>query len=117
MTASEIVVPHLAAALDAPVVFKVPNPRPERFVRVDQGPPQRINLVQLQATVIVQAYAPTMSQAVTLAEECYRQLETLDHLDVVAAWSGQAGPYEFSDPDIACHRWQITGELVYTLDC
>lgn len=115
-TASEIVVPHLAGALDVPVVFKVPRNRPHTFVRVDQGAPRRINLVQLQATVIVQAYAPTMSKAVGLAEDCYRCLEMLDHLDVVSGWGGQSGPYEFPDPDIACHRWQTTGELIYTPD-
>lgn len=115
---TQLVQKHLRKITDLPVVSKVPADRPDWFVRVDQGTPRRINLDQLETTVIVQVYGTARAQALKTAAELYKGLEfSLEYDDNVSSWDDFNGPYEFPDPDIPhVFRWQFTGELITTLD-
>lgn len=109
---------YVRQATSLPVVSKVPSERPDAFVRVDQGAPQRRNLDQVETSIIVQVYGPNRSQAFQLISKLYQHLDMVLDSDVsVSSWEAQAGPYDFPDPDIPhVSRWQFTGQLITTLD-
>lgn len=113
----QLVQRHLREATSLPVVSKVPSERPPRFVRVDQGVPQRLNLDQYETTIIVQVYDQTRAAAFHLISDLLVFLEMdLEHDDDVSSWEAD-GPVDFSDPDLPhLSRWQFTGQLITTLD-
>ena len=113
----QLVQRHLRKATGFPVVSKVPVDRPDRFVRVDQGAPQRINLDQYQTTIIVQVYDQSRAAGFHLISDLLRFLEfDMDHDDDVSMWEAD-GPVDFPDPDLPqLSRWQFTGQLITTLD-
>ena len=100
-----------------PVVSKVPVDRPELFVRVDMGAPDRISLVQYRTQIIIQVYGDDLEQVLQTIFNLQPQLETMDMKDpLVSGWEESTGAVEFPDPDIPQHRWQMTGELYSTFD-
>lgn len=116
-TAQQIVMAVLRDNMTVPVVHKVPRPRPDLFVRVDQAAPRRITPVTDMTTVFIQVYGPTLDDAVDLIdvirERCF-DLDVLD--DRVLGWSEDSGPVDFPDPDIPdVTRWQFIGTLTQAL--
>ena len=100
-----------------PVVSKVPVDRPELFVRVDMGAPDRISLIQYRTQIIIQVYGDDLEQVLTTIFGLQPQLETMDMKDpLVSGWEESSGAVEFPDPDIPQHRWQMVGELYSTFD-
>lgn len=99
-----------------PVVSKVPNVRPDTFVRVDMSAPNRRNLIQYGTLVIVQVYSVDLGTCLDLFDVLHAQLERMPAVDpLVSGWDENTGPHEFPDPDIPMHRWQMTGQLYHTL--
>ncbi|CAM5400694.1 hypothetical protein [Corynebacterium variabile] len=116
-TAQQIVMAVLRDNVTVPVVHKVPRPRPDLFVRVDQAAPRRTTPVTDMTTVFIQVYGPTLDDAVDLIdvirERCF-DLDVLD--DRVLGWSEDSGPVDFPDPDIPdVTRWQFIGTLTQAL--
>lgn len=113
----QVVQRHLRKATALDVVSKVPADRPPRFVRVDQGAPQRINLDQYETTIIVQVYDQSRADGFHLISALLEFLEgDLEHDDDVSMWEAD-GPVDFPDPDLPdAYRWQFTGQLITTLD-
>lgn len=65
-----LVVAWLASKVDPPVATKVPQTRPSSFVRVLlTGGPGRSQVVIHRATVVVEAWGSTTSEAASLARE------------------------------------------------
>lgn len=104
-------------SVGCPVVSKVPMRRPGVFVRVDMAAPRRINLIQYRVQIIIQVYGDELEEVLDTMWRVQSQLEVLDVVDpVVCGWDEITGPVEFADPDIAQHRWQMTGELLFVVD-
>ena len=61
-----------------PVVSKVPTVRPELFVRVDMGAPDRISLVQYRTQIIIQVYGDDLEQVLKTIFGLQPQLETME---------------------------------------
>lgn len=116
LTAIEIVQSYLRPQVSVPVVSKVPERRPEAFIRVDQAAPRRTTLVTDKSLVIIQAYAQDVDQCVKLIQQAREALFGIEYEDHVIDWDEQVGPVEFPDPDTSCiHRWQFTGFLTQAL--
>ena len=99
------------------MLFRSPKDRPELFVRVDMGAPDRISLVQYRTQIIIQVYGDDLEQVLKTIFSLQPQLETMDMKDpLVSGWEESTGAVEFPDPDIPQHRWQMTGELYSTFD-
>ena len=115
LTPIEIVMRNLDPGCD--VVSKVPTARPELFVRVDMGAPERISLIQYRTQIIIQVYGDDLEEVLRTIFGLQPQLETMDMRDpLVSGWEESTGAVEFADPDIPQHRWQLTGDLYTTFD-
>lgn len=115
ITPIEIIQQHLRTHLDLPVVSKVPEPRPDLFIRIDMAAPQRINLAQYQTGIIVQVYGQSLDETIDTLFHTHQILETIVYRDDVSGWAETTGPHEFPDPDIETFRWQLTGQLTHTI--
>ena len=105
---------YLPGVVDpVPVVHKVPEDRPEVFVRVDQAPPHRIDLVVDATLIILQVYAPTTGEAFALAGRLRDAMDEASwHCDGVLGWDEESGPHIFPDPELrSTARVQLTGRL------
>lgn len=116
-TAQQIVMAVLRANVTAQVVHKVPRPRPDLFVRVDQAAPRRTTPVTDVTTVFIQVYGQTLDYTVDLIDSirelCF-ELDVID--DRVLGWTEDSGPVDFPDPDIPdVTRWQFIGTLTQAL--
>ncbi|QPK78265.1 hypothetical protein G7Y31_06655 [Corynebacterium lizhenjunii] len=121
ITAIEIVQAGLDGLVHVPVTHHVPRVRPERFVRVDQGPPREITPVADQALVIIQVYAPDDAAGEEWAIETSGLIHgALAHRwfemgERVFGWEVSQGPHPFPDPDVPdCVRWQLSGTLLFS---
>ena len=115
VTAEKLVADYLQPRMKPPVYVKVPPSRPEVFVRVDSGVPKSQTLVTYETTIIIQAYAKSVSTALEALEQAQKLMRTIDQETMVYDWEETAGPYDYPDPDIAASvvRWQIVGELTH----
>ena len=100
-----------------PVVHKVPEDRPELFVRVDQAAPRRTTPITDVTTTFVQVYGPDVDSAADLIdlirEFCF-DLQFYD--DRVLGWEEDSGPIDFPDPDLPhVIRYQFIGTLTQAL--
>lgn len=117
ITGIEIVQRVLRAGTNVEIVRKVPTSRPDVFVRVDSSAPKQINVEQVECTIIVQVYADDLGNAVDLAHGLFRRCDRdLLYDPDVSSWDDYTLPYDFPDPEIPQHRWQFTGQLIYTPD-
>ncbi|WP_157108906.1 hypothetical protein [Corynebacterium aquilae] len=93
----------------------MPKPRPQTFVRIDQGAAQPVDLVIDRSLVIVQVYAPSLQAAFLLADELRTTMRSIDaDCADVFGWVEQAGPQEWADPDLRdTARVQFTGHLYH----
>lgn len=113
ITGIEIMQAALREQTKVPVVSKVPRPRPEVFIRVDQAAPRALSPVQDRVRIIVQVYGSDLEQVLNL---CGLVRHTLSNLEGLApscfGTDDIEGPVEFPDPDIPnVYRWQITGVI------
>lgn len=99
----------------ATVTHKVPTKRPRAFIRLDQAPASRLDIVIDRTLVIIQVYAPNLRDAFEMAEHLRATMDTIDlERDEVLGWNEQAGPQEYPDPDLRdTARVQMTGYLLH----
>lgn len=115
ITSIEIVMQVIADAVDLPVFSKVPQKRPDAFIRVDQGTPGTLSPVHDEVPVIVQVYSLDLEEAIETAFVVRELLSVIEGLHPSAFGATDIrGPYEFPDPDLqSVHRWQVTGSLFF----
>lgn len=105
-------------AAGTPSATRVPNPRPDTFIRVDTTAPIRETLVSRRALVAVQVWAPTEERAALLAEELAEALESAAYeaAPTVLGWQPGQDPHAWPDPDDPqASRWQFTATLTHSL--
>lgn len=117
MIAIEHVTNYLGTKLDAPIIYKIPLERPRTFIRIDQAAAKLIDKVADRTLVIIQAYAPTPTEAVDLLEKARRAMLAPELASLRLVWEENAGPAQFADPALAnVSRWQLTGYLTSFLN-
>lgn len=93
-----------------PVATRVPDPRPDEFVRVIRTGGSRVNLVVEAAQITVEAYAARESRAERLAALCRGILPALDVVNGVQVYGVDefAAPANLPDPRTTQHRYSAT---------
>lgn len=115
ITAAEIVLDAVSKT-GVSAATKVPRKPPDVFIRVDAGTANRINLEQYESFVIVQVYGRDLETVLSTLEACHERLERVDIDDVrVDSWEEATNMVDFPDPDYDGYRWQLTGDLIFTL--
>lgn len=88
---------------DLEVHTRVPNPRPDEWVRVDRAGGVKANLVTDAATVIVEAWAQTEPRAHAIAQMCRALIHAMEgttQSGVPVYRVGElAGPTTLPDPE------------------
>lgn len=105
----QIVLEHLAGALDVPVHDEVPPAPPASFVVVDKTGSGRENFI-LSATFAVQSYAPTKYAAAALNEQTKEAMDRLIELDEIIS-SSLNSDYPFPDTSTKQYRYQAVYNL------
>lgn len=110
--ATAVTVTHLAGELEVPVVSKVPNPRPDTFVRVRRVGGPRRDLVTDQAQLTVEAWAATDADAADLAQLARAHIHNMrgQVISGVACYrvTEMAGPANLPDPTTDHARYSLT---------
>lgn len=107
-----MVVMFLATRLGVPVRTRVPNPRPDRFIRVWRSGGAAQNRVMDVAQVTVTAWSADSVDASELAREAQSALLN-DHSNMTLVRSVRETGGLYSDPDLATGtpRYTFTVEL------
>lgn len=95
---------------DMSVSTKIPNPRPERFVRVMRTGGSTPSLVVDDATILVEAWANKESDAVALAQLCRGLMRVLDVVSGVQFYRVDtfSAPANLPDPNSGQVRYTAT---------
>lgn len=89
------------------VSTQVPEPRPDRFVRVMSSGSSRRTLVHRDTRITVECWdAESEAAACELAEQVYAALDDWDLVPTFDGWP--SGPYPQSDPNTGCPRYVMT---------
>lgn len=109
--------PELAArGRDVPVGTRVPNPRPAEFVRVVQSGGDRLNIVQVRPTLLVEGWASTESAARSLTELARGLIRSMPGQQIAGVMVYRVdelgGPSNLPDPDSAQARYTLTLSLL-----
>ena len=102
------------SSLGVPVSVRIPNPRPTSHIRVTRSGGARRNVVQSDATVLVECWAPTSLAAFDLAASAWDALDDIQHSSVNGVWVGSISltePVNFPDPDTSSPRYQFLATL------
>jgi hypothetical protein len=103
---------YLDALLDVPVSVKVPNPRPDSFVRVIRtgGPRKTISVDDVQLTI--ECWASDTVTAAELALETRSYVNAAQGGHVGGVWCGMVremgGPANLPDPSTDQYRYSWT---------
>lgn len=106
----------LDGVLDADVATKVPNPRPDKFVRVTRAGGQGRNLVQSDPRLLIECWAPDSVSALNLARMAYAHLWA--HYGSSSVWGGRASltePVNFPDSETKSPRYQFIATITTNL--
>ncbi|MCC3333591.1 hypothetical protein [Nocardia abscessus] len=111
---------YLASALAArgvtdPVVAEVPDPRPDRFVRVVRIGGPRTNLITDTPRIVAECWDTSGAGAAELASVTRALIVAAAPGYLGSAWVGKAidrGVSYSPDPDTGTPRYLITAELV-----
>lgn len=110
MTPIVEVVKVLGDAMGVNVSTRVPNPRPNRFVRVTRAGGRRDYGID-HMLLIVECWSKNEGQA---EQDAIRVDDILrsahEESNIIASWSGGTIAC-FPDPDVPDHRYQVTGTL------
>lgn len=118
--AEALLVAHLLAefaarSIAAEVGTRVPNPRPDRMVRVSLADTLQQTSAHFYSRLIVECWAPTEVEASQLARIAYALTLALEGEDsgseYVADVQAAAGPVHFPEPDVG-PRYQFTVDLL-----
>lgn len=118
VTAVELVIHALASVVNCDIGTKVPNPRPDLFVRVEQAAPVAYSPSHDKAMIIVQVYGVNLEDVLDTIGQCRNFLRfDIQSAAGLVGWDEASGPVEFPDPDLdgQVHRWQMAGTAFHTL--
>lgn len=103
----------LAPALSVSVSTKVPDPRPDSFVKIVQLSSGRLSMAHADYSVLFECWAKTQAEADALAEITMAHATSLN-LDTVYAPRDcvLAGPYYSDDPDTGLPRTIFTVRFI-----
>ena len=111
----------LASVLTVPVVVGVPAPRPASFVSVETSGGGTRNEVQVDETVLVQGWAPSLLAARTLTTQAWERLN-LNQWNQARlgglAWTGVidlSTPVNVDDPISGARRYQFLATFTVNL--
>lgn len=110
--AEALMVRYLADTLGESVSTRVPNPRPDRFLRLERVGGSRRNRVTDEAIVVVEAWALTELEASDLARRAYAHTWALEQTDTPEGYVRRvrdvAGPQNYPDPTSEKPRYVFT---------
>lgn len=105
----------LGPLLGVPVSTRVPNPRPDSFVRVSRVGGSRRDLITDQALVVVEGWALTEPEASALTARAqayvFALAQTSHDGDYVRAVRDAGGLRSFPDPLTESPRYQFTVQI------
>lgn len=120
--------PELTAALVAylgdrltgvHVGTQVPNPAPEKFIRIGVGDGSRSTLVTVDPVVLFECWAPDSVSAEALVGDAWQAINDADGQFIGDVWVQIAQPripYGFPDPTYDTrNRWQFYCQMTVTL--
>ncbi|MCL2453759.1 MAG: hypothetical protein FWD18_00425 [Micrococcales bacterium] len=112
-SAEAAVLDYLSPLVDVPVLRGAPaGERPEAFVRLMLTGTRRTSLVQADAQVTVECWAPTHAAAYEVCRQVYGLLGAMDLDDGTHVPPGEdgwaAGPYASVDPDTGTPGYVMT---------
>lgn len=107
----EIVLQHLAAALDVPVVMEIPENPPETFVFVEKTGGGAREFIT-SSTIAAQSYAPDLYQAAALNEKVKIAMMDLITLDAVTRVQLNSD-YPFNDTARKRRRYQAVFDITH----
>lgn len=104
----QLVIAYLTEALSELVTTQVPNPRPDKFVRILLTGNRRLNVAHRLAQVTVEAWdAASEASAAQFGEQVYAALSAWWRVPQGSnGWLG--GPYSTVDPLTGCPRYAMT---------
>lgn len=107
----KLILQHLAAALDVPVVLEIPENIPDTFVFVEKtGGGEREYICE--STFAVQSYAPSLYQAAELNEKVKTAMRDLISLDRVTRVQLNSD-YPFFDTARKRRRYQAVFDITH----
>ncbi len=106
-----IILNHLVAALDVPVLMEVPKNPPDTFVVLEKTGGGQRNRIH-SALFAVQSYAPSLLQAAQLNEQVKAAMDTLPALDAVCA-ARLNSDYNFTDTASKRYRYQAVYDITH----
>lgn len=110
-----VLVAHLGAALGCRVATEVPNPRPERLVKVTRTGGARVERVVDTSTVVVEVWPPpTTRSPAEMALDAQQALWALEGHEVGGVFVVAVecrNPVCMPDPDTDAARYVMTAEV------
>ena len=107
----QIVLEHLAAALEVPVGMEVPAAPPARFAVLEKTSSSGADHL-CTAQFAVQSYGPTLLAAMELNEQVKAAMDGLDELDEVVS-SRLNSDYNFTDTATKRYRYQAVYDVTH----
>lgn len=107
-----MVVTFLRSHVTVPVSTKVPNPRPDSFVRVWRNGGSASNRVLESPQFTVDAYGLSTVQASSLAADCrHAFLNNYTEMPLVRGVRETVGPYSVPDTDADGERYRFSIQM------
>lgn len=110
-----LLVSAVAADLGVPVSTRIPDERPDTFIRLVRVGGTRRGLVTDAAMVVFECWAPTGLAASTLARNARAFVHSLDGEMVNGEWIRRVvditGPQFYPDPESGASRYQFTIQI------
>ena len=103
----------LRPVLGVHVSTRIPNPRPDRHVKVTRAGGNRANLVQERPLLIIECWAPDSVAAFNLAADAWQVLDGAEDATVNGVTFGSmslASPINQPDPDTTNPRYTFTAQ-------
>ena len=105
----------LRAALGVHVSTRIPNPRPDRHVKVTRAGGNRANLVQERPLLIIECWGPDSVAAFDLAADAWSALDAangtvVNGVPIDLPRDSLASPINMPDPDTSSPRYQFTAQ-------
>ena len=106
----------LRAVLGVHVSTRIPNPRPDRHVKVTRAGGNRANLVQERPLLIIECWGPDSVAAFDLAADAWSALDAangtvVNGIALDFPTNSLASPISMPDPDTSSPRYQFTCQV------
>lgn len=106
------------AAITVEVSGRVPNPRPDSFIRVTRVGGSQLNMIQERPTILVECWGSDQQQAWDLVSAAYRVLQGWDPLEYNGIELGSrrcSSAVNYPDPSTSSPRYQFQLETTVNL--